>query len=531
VDLVLSPLLGVGLIQAVQCRQNFMSGVCGPTNPTVANAFRIGVDGNSAPLPAAAPTLPQPAYPGYNLIAGSASEAMDPQFRPNDVDSFDLTIQRQIGQKSLLEVGYIGRLIHHEYQPVNLNAVPYMMSVGGQQFQAAYAALEKYMGCATSVGACGANVPAAGSAAYTSYINSMAMQPFFEAALKGSGYCNGYASCTAAVLDQEGVYGTGNLFTQSVWSMWSDLDGGGSFSFPRTMMNTAIPGQALGGSGQFGSGVAENASTGYGNYNGGFISFGTRQWHGLTMQHNFTYSKALGTGAVVQASSEYTQDDAYNLRTMYGNQNFDRKLVYNTYIVASEPWFKGQNGLLGRAAGGWQFAPIFTAGSGPPVYCNTWNDSQGWGAGDGANYYENEQCVFTSPYKGGHSANFGVTGGTDPYGNSIGTQTSVTPVNYFKNPAAVWNQVRAPILGIDTRNPGQGPITGQPYWNLDGQVKKNVRIAESTTFEFSFIATNMLNHRQFNDPALYLNSSATWGVLNTQANPPRAMEFGGRITF
>ncbi len=531
VDLVLSPLLGVGLIQAVQCRQNFMSGVCGPTNPTVANAFRIGVDGNSAPLPAAAPTLPQPAYPGYNLIAGSASEAMDPQFRPNDVDSFDLTIQRQIGQKSLLEVGYIGRLIHHEYQPVNLNAVPYMMSVGGQQFQAAYAALEKYMGCATSVGACGANVPAAGSAAYTSYINSMAMQPFFEAALKGSGYCNGYASCTAAVLDQEGVYGTGNLFTQSVWSMWSDPDGGGSFSFPRTMMNTAIPGQALGGSGQFGSGVAENASTGYGNYNGGFISFGTRQWHGLTMQHNFTYSKALGTGAVVQASSEYTQDDAYNLRTMYGNQNFDRKLVYNTYIVASEPWFKGQNGLLGRAAGGWQFAPIFTAGSGPPVYCNTWNDSQGWGAGDGANYYENEQCVFTSPYKGGHSANFGVTGGTDPYGNSIGTQTSVTPVNYFKNPVAVWNQVRAPILGIDTRNPGQGPITGQPYWNLDGQVKKNVRIAESATFEFSFIATNMLNHRQFNDPALYLNSSATWGVLNTQANPPRAMEFGGRITF
>jgi hypothetical protein len=131
----------------------------------------------------------------------------------------------------------------------------------------------------------------------------------------------------------------------------------GSFNFPRTMMNTAIPGQALGGSGQFSSGVAENASSGYGNYNGGFISFGTRQWHGLTMQHNFTYSKALGTGAVVQASSEYTQNDAYNLGAMYGNQNFDRKLVYNTYIVASEPWFKGSERLLGRAAGGWRSLP------------------------------------------------------------------------------------------------------------------------------------------------------------------------------
>jgi hypothetical protein len=530
VDLVLSPLLGVGLIQAVQCRQAFMSGACGPTNPTAANAFRIGVDGNTAPLPAAAPTLPQPAYPGYNLIAGSASEAMDPQFRPNDVDSFDLTIQRQIGQKSLLEVGYIGRLIHHEYQPVNLNAVPYMMSVGGQQFQSAYAALEKYLGCATSAAACGANVPAAGTAAYTSFISSVAAQPFFEAALKGTGYCNGYASCTAAVLDQEGPAGTGNLPFQQVWGLWSDLDSGG-FNFPRTMSNTAIPGSALGGSGQFSSGVAENAATGYGNYNGGFISFGTRGWHGLTMQHNFTYSKALGTGAVVQASSEYTQNDAFNLGAMYGNQPFYRKLVYNTYIVAQDPWYKGQNGLVGRVAGGWTFSPIFTAGSGSPIYCNTWTDASAWGAGDGADYFDNEQCVFTSKYNGGHSAHFGVTGGTDAFGNAVGNGTSNTPVNQFKDPVAVWSQVRAPILGIDTKNPGYGPITGMPYWNLDGQIKKDVRIAESATFEFSFISTNLLNHRQFSDTGLGLYSPGTWGVLSSQANSPRQMEFGGRITF
>ena len=336
---------------------------------------------------------------------------MDPQFRPNVVDSFDLTMQRQIGQKSLLEVGYIGRLIHHEYQPVNLNAVPYMMSQGGQQFQAAYATLERYLGCATSAEPAAPVYRRPGTRPTPATSTPIATQPFFEAALKASGYCNGYASCTAAVLDQEGPNGTGNLLTQAVWSMWSDLDNG-SFNFPRTMMNTAIPGSAFGASGQLSSGVAENASMGYGNYNGGFVSFGTRGWHGLTMQHNFTYSKALGTGAVVQASSEYTQNDAYNLGKMYGNQNFDRKFVYNTYIVAPEPWFKGQNGLLGRAAGGWEFAPIFTAGSGTPVYCITWTDGQGqaFGAGDDANYFDNEQCVFTTPYHGGHSAHFGVGG-------------------------------------------------------------------------------------------------------------------------
>jgi hypothetical protein len=113
----------------------------------------------------------------------------------------------------------------------------------------------------------------------------------------------------------------------------------------------------------------------------------------------------------------------------------------------------------------------------------------------------------------------------------VGTGTSATPVNLFKNPVAVWNQVRAPILGIDTKNPGLGPFMGQPYWNLDTQIKKDIRIAESTSFEFSFIAANVLNHRVFMDPSLSLAGPSSWGVLNTQVNSPREMEFGGRITF
>ncbi|HUB19772.1 MAG TPA: hypothetical protein VL990_14115, partial [Acidobacteriaceae bacterium] len=224
-------------------------------------------------------------------------------------------------------------------------------------------------------------------------------------------------------------------------------------------------------------------------------------------------------------------NDPFDLSRMYGEQAFDRRIVYNTYVVAQEPWFRGQNGLVGRVAGGWTLAPIFTAGAGAPVWCGTWTGAQAWGAGDGNNYYDNEQCVFTSPYNAGHSAHFGVTGGTDQFGNSVGTGVSNTAVNMFKNPVAVWNQVRAPILGIDAKSNGVGPILGQPYWNMDAQLKKDIRITESATFEFSFIAANVLNHRQFWDPSLGLNESSSWGVLNTQVNSPRQMEFGGRITF
>ena len=163
VDLVLVPLLGIGLIQAVQCRQNFMpstsnpSGSCGGANPTAANAFRIGdrrqlrsaASGGSDASAAGLSGL----QPGCRCGRRSDGSALPSErrrlVRPD--------IQRQLGQKSLLEVGYIGRIIHHEYQPVNLNAVPYMMSQGGQQFQTAYANLERYLGCATSAAACGAS--------------------------------------------------------------------------------------------------------------------------------------------------------------------------------------------------------------------------------------------------------------------------------------------------------------------------------------------------------------------------------------
>jgi hypothetical protein len=525
VDLVLVPLLGIGLIQAEQCTQVLANGSCGPTNATASTAFRIGVDGDTAPLPVAAATLPQPVYPGFNSTAGASPEALDPDFRPNVSDSFDLTIQRQISRKTTMEVGYIGRIIKHEYQPIDLNVVPYMMVKGGQAFESAYAALEKQIGCTTSEGACGAGgIP-----------TNITPQPFFENALAGTGYCTGFSSCTAAVVNNE----FGNLATQAVWNLWSDLDGGstkagGGFNFAPTMQNTAIAGSANGGQGQVSSGMALNASIGYGNYNGGFLTLTTSNWHGLLVHNNFTYSKALGTGAFVQATSEYTANDAFDLRKMYGNQAFNRKFVYNTYMVADDPFFKGQQGFLGRVAGGWSLAPIFTMGSGQPLYCSTQTNGQSFGSADANDYYSNEQCVFTSKYTGGVHSHYNIAGGTDSFGNAVGTGTAgpgSQSINMFKDPVAVWNQVRAPILGLDAKNGGTGPILGTPYWNVDASVQKGVKVFERTQLMFSMIFTNLFNHDILHDPGLALYSPGTWGVQNSQANTPRKMEFGLRASF
>jgi len=93
-------------------------------------ANTAGFNGLVAPLPVGSPTLPQPDFPGINAIAAGAGEGLDPNFRPSVNYQFDLTIQRQISNKVSVEVGYIGRKITHEFQPIQVNAVPYMMTIG-----------------------------------------------------------------------------------------------------------------------------------------------------------------------------------------------------------------------------------------------------------------------------------------------------------------------------------------------------------------------------------------------------------------
>lgn len=528
VDQVLVPLLGTGLIQAVQCRSLVATnpgipgsgGTCNPAaSLTANNAFRIGTDGNVAPIPPASPTLPQPLYPGINDVSTAAPEGIDPHFRPNSVDSFDFSIQHQFSSKMSVEVGLISRWIHNEYQPINLNAVPYMMRLGGQQFQAAYAAIEKAMGCATSQAACQSATPA-------STLAMLAAQPFFETALAGTGYCTS-GNCTATLVNDATAFGL--LQTQSVWDLWSYLDKG-RFNFPRSMMNTpdlntpiCPDGTPCGSAGLITSGVAMNTSLGHGNYNAAFVSFKMNDWHGVTMQHNFTFSKALGTGAFTQATSEQTVVDPFDLNRDYGLQPFDRKFVYSMFMVYQPPFYRGQQGLVGHLLGGWTFAPIFTAGSGAPLPCNNntgfffeaYSGAQEFGSADGNNFATDANCAVTS----------------NPGKSSAHLQPDGT-VNLFANPTTVLDSLRPAILGIDNRSGGIGVFRGMPYWNVNLGIKKNVRITERFNAEASFNFINVLNHNQLLDPILSITDSpSSFGQITVQGSTPRTMEFGIRVNF
>lgn len=518
VDLLLVPLLGPGLLQSVSCIGVTRTGQCaGPSGADPTTAFRIGTDGNTAPLPTVTQTLPQPFRPGtvqngvLNTAAADGSQ-LDPKVRPNHSDEFSFTIQRSLSQKMLVEVGYIGRKISNEFQEINIDAVPWMTTLNGQSFAQAYSTIYP------TVAAGG--VPAS--------------QAFFEAALGGAGsaYCTGFANCTAAVASKE----ASNIKTTSVYNMWINLNKAASWQLGRTMLGVPAlkPGDI---SAQLSGAFDYINSLGHGNYNAAFLSFTAKDWHGLTARSNFTWGRALGTGSVVQASSSITTPNPFDFKNFgtYGVQPFDVKFTYSLLMLYQSPYFKSQRGVLGHVLGGWTIAPLFTARTGLPQRMSVGGNAQAFGeiySGQSANY---EEAAGASPYTGDGKAHYNVTS-SGPVGASGNPARGGSGINLFADPQAVMAEFRRPILGIDTNSGGAGVIRGFPFWNLDATISKDFRATEHIGATLSFQFVNVLNHFVPADPTTNIDTPSTFGVVTNQFATPngaqsRSMEFGLRLRF
>jgi hypothetical protein len=518
VDLMLVPLLGPGLLQAVSCVGPTAAGVCtGPGGATLTNAFRIGVDGQVAPLPTATATLPQPFYPGTTqngVLSAAAADGsqLDPNLKPNHSDEFNFTIQRSIGSRMILEAGYIGRKISNEFQEINLDAVPTMTTVNGQSFAQAWAAVYNQV-CAGAGPTCTPNV------------SNVTAQPFFEAALGGanSAYCAGAASCTAAMVKAE----VNNIKSTNVYQTWVDLSQKPSWILNRSLLAQPGAGQQITGAFDFIN------SLGHGSYNAAFASFTAKDWHGLTARSNFTWGRALGTGSVVQASSSISVPNPYNFNNFgtYGVQPFDVKFTYSLLMLYQPPFFKGQKGFLGHVLGGWSIAPLFTARSGQPLRVNTSSDGEDFGeiySGQTANY---EEAAGSAAFTGGSGLHTGI----QTTGLCAGTSGN-TGANIYANPCTVYNEFRRPILGQDFNSGGAGVVRGFPYWNLDATISKDFQATERFGATLSFQFVNILNHFVPLDPTLNIDSASSFGVVNNQFTTPngaqsRSVEFGLRLRF
>jgi hypothetical protein len=487
--LVSTSVLGDGFLQPVGCQNPNTAGVCtGTGQVTPATAFRIGVDGLNPPVGAITPTLQSPVTPGVNAPYATLVESLDENWKPSVTNQVDFSIQRQFKGNVVAEVGYVGSWTSNLYQGMDFGSVPYMMTQGGQTFAQAYANIS--------------NALLAG--------NTPAAQPFFETALGGTPYCNGFSSCTAAVVANE----SGNITTQAVTNLWSDLDTKFKFGPALTSTTQCFYCYAY-------------TSNGSSNYQAMVATFQKRYAQGLTMQANFTYSHALG---ILSTNQSYTLDNAsnvWNLNSDYGPQFFDRKFVINVLASYQLPFGKGHrlganNAVVKRIVGGWTLSPIFTFGTGLPLQIIT-GSGQEYGQAYDANISDTA---------------IPISGNASSYGNTV--QKNVNPtgtigvngayanggdaLNYFTNPSAVYNNFRPFILGEDTRSGGAGILRGPMRWNLDLGLTKDTRITERIGAQLYVQAFNVFNHTMFSNPNLNLQDPGDFGTVTGQYN---AITLGG----
>ena len=536
VNQVLVPLLGPGLLQPVTCSFTRSDGTCNTSN-TLSNAFRIGPDGLVAPLSAPSTTLPQPFFPGVGgqAVAGD-STVLDPDYKPERVDTWDFTIQHQISRKVSFEVGYMGKRSKNIFEEINLDAVPYMMTLGGQQFKDAFANVWRAL-CAPGGGGRCTQFDVLGRAAA---IAGVPNQPFFEAALGGTGsaFC-GTTSCTQALLNNTSVIsstGSTNLFGQTrVSDLWSFMNARPSWALGKTMLSSQA------------TAINTTTSLGYSNYHAAFFTLKLNDWHGLTSISNFTWGKALGTAQIGQYNSSNQWLDIWNPRASYGPQVFDIKYIFTSGWSYRPTFFKGAHGWKGKVLDGWSLSPFMTAQSGFPIgigYTEGGNCSsacQGFGemgnvSSSGSAF---ESALPLTPFTAGHSAHFGVTGSSitvggiaTNVGTSNGPQNGGSGVNIFADPASVWANFRRCVLGIDTSCGGVGNLRGLNRWNVDATIAKDIKFTERVGATFTAQFTNVFNHYQPSDPSsLSLTSATNFGRITNSVYAARQMELGLRIHF
>ena len=469
---VLIPMLGVGFGQTISvngpnCAISGAAGagcVAGSSNPALSE-YRVGVDG-AIPLPVL-PAVSVPVVP--TNLSETLSFQVDPFSKLGKSYNFDLSIQRELPGGWFVDAAYVGRFARNLPQAVNLTQSPYMFTdpASGQSFAQAYDAVRGLLRGGATV----ASIP---------------NQPFFENQFQGIG-----PSATQYILSRQASnFTNGNVSTIFLnMGMYRRTLGLQPFNNDQSQvefMRTYI------------------GST---NYNGALFTLSKRLSHGLIINTNYTFSKALDNGLLNQNNAGFYQNSFYP-GVEYGPSVFDRRHVFNLNWVYEVPAGKGHRFATGnafdRVIGGWYLSGIATAWSGVPLIVSDSAGSQTWG-----------DATTLGPASGAIQ--------TAAVSTGLNSPISGTGYNFFTTGKNAITSFRPVLLSSDGRSGRSNPIYGLGYRNLDLSLSKDTKIWERLNTKFAADFFNVLNHPNFANPSqanLNITNPNTFGTINSTYTPP-----------
>jgi hypothetical protein len=251
----------------------------------------------------------------------------------------------------------------------------------------------------------------------------------------------------------------------------------------------------------------------------------------LTLQANYTWSKALGTGGLLAVNNGGLTGalPGYGVDYYYGVSQNNRAHVLNLVYVFNLPSTKRGHAIVRGAINGWQISGITTLESG----ANLTSQSNGWNlnysrdngtAEDGSTiFYDNIHTLGTPAV----SLQPLIT--CDPKKGVSG--------QHYLNPSCFSPAPTDGTLGTG----GMPYLPGPMFMNSDLSLMKNFRITERHNLQFRFAAFNFMNHPLWsfsnNDSNLYLQFDAAGAIKNPDFGVAkykygrRIMEFGVKYTF
>jgi len=292
------------------------------------------------------------------------------------------------------------------------------------------------------------------------------------------------------------------------------------------------------------------------NYNAGQIEVRRRFSNSFQLTGAYTFSKLISNADEVFVGGLGSVGSSVSaIPAILGGQANDRALsIFDrthratfTYVIES-PFFKEQQGFIGRLLGGFQLSGVTTFESGVPFSVLNIFDSDGVGGGsDRPTFNPNGQrgvraipvvAPATLPNPNGPpgstipNPNFGaITGYVNPE-VIIGRTATGAPIfapidpntaQFIVNPAFIPG---APGSMVRVGNLGRNTERSKGIRNFDMTLLKRTRITESTYFEGRIEAFNVFNHPQFGSGDNAANAF-TQGQFLQPINPTTSG--GGRV--
>lgn len=227
-------------------------------------------------------------------------------------------------------------------------------------------------------------------------------------------------------------------------------------------------------------------------------------WHGLVVNSNYTWSKALDDASNPgpdNAESNFPQDPA-NMAAEKGLSDFDHRNRFVTNFLYDIPLLKHSEGWTHMAFAEWQVGGIWTLQSGAPFTVNLSTDVANNGEPlSGPSQRPNLTC--------------------NP---NDGPRTTLKWFNTscFSTPAA-----------FTYGDAGRDIVIGPGLDDFDASIQKQFPIRESMNLQFRWDIFDFFNHPNFNAPigaGRLLSISSSFGQI-TSANDPRDMQFSLRLAF